>query len=93
MLIVVHNRNFALRFEFGFDFETFRRFDVFQINASECRLKAFNNPDKLIRIRAINLNVKHIDAGKFLEQHAFSFHHRLGSQGSDVSQTQHSGSV
>ena len=37
----------------------------------------------------VDLDVEHVDAGEFLEQHALAFHHRLAGKRADVAQAEH----
>ena len=41
----------------------------------------------------VDLDVKHIDPGEFLEQYALAFHYRLRGQRADVAQAEHSGAI
>ena len=41
----------------------------------------------------VDFDVKHVNAGKLLEQHRLAFHHRLGRQRADVAQAQYGRAV
>jgi hypothetical protein len=93
VLVIVKHRDIHAAFEFLFDPESFRRFDILQVDAAECRFKGRDDADQLVRVLLIYFDIEYVDIRKFLEQHALAFHHRLGRQGSDVSQPQHSGAI
>ena len=42
---------------------------------------------------SVDLDVEHVDAGEFLEQHRLAFHHRLRRQRADGAQAQHGRAV
>ncbi len=93
VLVVVEHRDVHPLAQLALDDEALRRLDVFQVDAAEGRLQAGDDVDQLVRIVLVDLDVKHVDAGKLLEQHALAFHHRLGRQRADVAQAQHRGAV
>ena len=43
----------------------------------------------LYGIALIDLDVEHVDAGEFLEQHRLAFHHRLGRERADGAEPEH----
>ena len=88
MLVVVEDGNVELGLKRAFDRKTFRRADVFQVDAAEGRRDRGNNTHHLLRIVRVDLDVEHIDVGETLEEHALAFHHRLGGQGPAVAQPQ-----
>ena len=70
------------------DVEALRCFDVLQVNAAECRGDRPDNLDDLVWVLAVHFDIKDINIRKFLEQHSFAFHHRLGSECPAVPQSQ-----
>ncbi len=93
MLIVMHDRYMHFLSEFFFNLEALRCFNILQVNSAKCWFQRFNDVDKFIRILFIDFNIKHIDAGKFFKEYAFSFHHRLGRFRSDIAQAEYSCAV
>src|SRR5690625_2779261 len=61
MLVVMHHRNIKFFFEPFLDFETFRTFDVFQIDPSESGFQCFDYIDKFIGIVDIQFEIKDVD--------------------------------
>ena len=93
MLVVVHHGDVEFFFQARFDFETFRRLDIFQIDSSEGGRDGFHRLDKLLRIFFINFDVEHVDAGKNFKQQAFAFHDRLSGKRANVAEAQDCGAV
>ena len=59
MLVIVKNRNVHPAGQLFFDVKTFRRLDIFQINAAKSRFQRFDNGDKTVGIRiADNVRVE-----------------------------------
>ena len=93
MLIIMKNRDIhALPAQLFHD-KAFRRLDIFQIYAAKCRLHCRNYINKFFRVCLRQLNIKHIDPGKFFEQDRFSFHNRFRGQRTDRPETENGGSV
>ncbi|MNE31642.1 hypothetical protein D3C80_1252190 [compost metagenome] len=46
-----------------------------------------------MRAFGVDFDVEHVDTGEALEQHALAFHNRLGSQWTEVAQTENRGTV
>ena len=44
-------------------------------------------------IGGVHLDVEHVDAGEFLEQHRLAFHHRLAGERPDGAEAEHRGAV
>ena len=88
MLVVVKNRNFHPRPQGLFDFEAFRRLDVFKVDAAESRLQAGDDFDEFIRVLLVHLDVETIDTGEFFEQYRLALHHRLAGQRADIAEAQ-----
>jgi hypothetical protein len=93
VLVVVKHRNLHPIAQLALDIEAFRGLDVFQVDAAETRLQTGDDLDQLVGIALADFDIEHIDAGEFLEQHPFAFHHRLGRQWADVAQAEHGGAV
>ena len=89
MLIVMENRNLHTVAQLALDIEALWRLDVFQINATKGRLKRGDDVAQFVGVVLVDFDVEHINAGKFFEQHALAFHHRLGGQRSDITQAEH----
>ena len=77
MLIVVKDRDRHAFLELALDLETFRRLDVFEIDAAEGRLQRGDDFDETVDIGLRHFNVEDVDAGEFLEENRLAFHHRL----------------
>ncbi len=93
MLIVMEDRNLHPLLELRLDGETFRRLDIFQIDAAECRLQQRYGLDELFGISRVHLDIEHIDVGEFLEEDSLTLHHRLGGKRTDGTQPQHGRAV
>ncbi len=89
VLIVVEHRDLHRLLQLFLDVETLRRFDVLEVDAAERRLQRPDDPDDLFGVVGIQFDIKDIDVGESLEENAFSFHHRLPGEGSDVAEAQH----
>ncbi len=93
MLVVVEYGDRQALAQFLLDVETLGRLDVFQVDAAQRGLQRGNDVDQLVRIAFVQFDVEHVDAGKFLEQAAFAFHHRLAGEGADIAQAQYGRAV
>ena len=93
MLVIVEHRDITPSDKLLFNVETLRSLYVLKVDAAEGGTDGPYGLDELIRILLIDLDVKHIDVGKPLEEHALSFHDRLRCQGTPVSQAEDGGSV
>ena len=93
MLVIVENGDIHPLFQAVLDFKTFRRLDVFKVDAAEGRFQRGNGFDEFFRIGLIDFDVKHINAGKLLEEHALAFHDRLAGECTDIAKTEHGGAV
>src|SRR5690606_34407950 len=93
VLVVMENRDIALLDQRALDFETLRRLDVFQIDATEGAGNALDGVDEGLRTFRLYLNVEDINAGEALEQHTLAFHYRLGSQRAEITQTENGRAV
>jgi len=93
MLVVMKNGNLHALAQLALDIKAVRRLDVFEVDGAKSWLQRGDDVDQLDRVAFVNFDVKHIDAGKLLEQDCLALHHRLGRQGSDVAKTQHGRTV
>ena len=75
VLIVVENRDVHPLAAQLFDDKTIRRLDVLKVNRAKRRLKRADNIRKFFGVWLVQLNVKTIDVGEFLEQDRFALHH------------------
>ena len=89
MLVVVHHGDVERFLQPFLNIETFRCFDVFQIDAAKRRCNPFNGLTKLYGVFLVYLDVEYVDAAIYLEQQAFAFHHGLATHGTNVPQAQH----
>ncbi len=88
MLIIMEYGDLHPLAQFAFDVEAFRRFDIFEVDAAESRLKGSDGVDQFVWITFVDFDVEDVDVGEFLEQHALAFHHRLGSERANGSQAE-----
>ena len=84
MLIVVEHRNVHTLAQLLFNVETFRRFDVFEVDAAKGRLQRRHDVDKFVRVGFIHFDIENVDTCEFLEQNALTFHHRFTGQCADI---------
>ena len=93
MLIIVEDGDLHALAQFALDEEALRCLDVFQVDAAEGRLQRGDDIDQLLRVFFVDLDVKHIDTGKLLEQAGLAFHDGLRGFRADVAQAEHGGAV
>src|SRR3990167_2253075 len=93
VLVIVEHWNVALFDQRAFDFKALRGLDVFQVDAAEGDRDTAYGVDKGLRALGLDFDVEYIDTGKALEQHAFTFHYRLGSQRAKIAETENRGTV
>ena len=60
-----------------FDDKTIWRFNIFQIDRTECRLQRADDISQFFGVCFIQFDIKAIDIGKFFKQNRLAFHHRL----------------
>ncbi len=89
VLVIMEHGNVHTFTQFLLNVETFRRFDVFEVNPAKGRLQRRHDVDEFIGIVFVHFDIKHVDTGEFLEQNALPFHHRLTGQRTNVAQAQH----
>src|SRR5262245_13807496 len=88
VLVIMEYRYFHALAQLALDDETFRRLDVFEVDAAKRRLERGDDVDDAIRLRRINFDVEHVDAGELLEKAGLAFHHRFAGEGTDVAKSQ-----
>ena len=93
MLVVVEDRDVHTLFECLLDVKTFRSLDILQIDATKSRLHKLANLDNLFRIFCPQLDIKHINIRKSLEENPLPFHDRFCRQGAQVPQAEHGGAI
>ena len=93
VLVVMEHRNAHAGLQPLLDLETFRRLDVFKVDAAEGRLQRRDRLDHAVDLRRVDLDVEDVDAGEFLEQHRLAFHHRLGGERADIAEAEHGRAV
>src|SRR5208283_1480280 len=86
MLIVMENGNFHRFSKTLFNVKTFRRFDIFEVDASEGRLEQLDCQDHFVRVFRIQLYVKNVNISKSFEQNGLALHDGLRGQRADVAQ-------
>ena len=89
MLVIVEHRDFHALAQLALHIKAVRRLDVFQVDTAKGGLQRGDDVDQFVEIVLfVDLDVKHVDTGKLLEQHALALHHGLGGQRADVTQAQ-----
>jgi hypothetical protein len=67
VLVVVEHGDSHTCLQFLFQDETVGRLEIFQIDGAEGRLHGGDDVDQLFRIGFVQLDIEHVDSGKFLE--------------------------
>ena len=93
MLVVMHHRNVQRTFQTFFDIEALRCLDILEVNTAKGGGNTFYSFAELFRVFLVNLNIKHIDTTIDFKEQALSFHHGFTTQGTNITQSQHSCSV
>ena len=93
MLVIMKDWNLHALAQFALNIEAVGCANVFEVDGAKGRLQRGNDVDQLGWVEFVDLDVKNIDTGELLEQHGLAFHHRLGRQWADVTQTKHGGAV
>ncbi|MCY1175521.1 hypothetical protein D9M73_157630 [compost metagenome] len=88
VLVIVEHRNVALLDQGTFDLKALGRLDVFQVDATEGDGDAFNGVNESLWAFRIDFDVEYVDTSETLEQNTLAFHHWLGSQWAEVTQTE-----
>ena len=89
VLVIVKYGNLHRLLQCFFDVETFRRLDVFEIDAAEGGLQQLNDFDDVVRIVALDFEIENIHVGEPFKQNALPFHHRLARERPNVSEPSH----
>jgi len=93
VLVVVKHRDLHAFAQPPLDLEAFRRLDVLKVDAAESRFEAGDDIDELVGIGLGDLDVEHVDAGKFLEQAGLALHDGLAGERTDRAEPKDSGAV
>ena len=93
VLVVVKDRDLHALAQLALDVKAVGRLDVFEVDAAEGWLQRGDDVHQLVGVFFVDFDIEHINAGKFLEQHAFAFHYRLAGQRADIAQAQHGRAV
>jgi hypothetical protein len=88
VLVVVHHGNIQFFAQPPVDFEAFRGFDVFEVDAPERRGYRLHRADECLGIGFVDFDVEGVDVGVSFEEHAFTFHDGFACQSSDIAQSQ-----
>ena len=75
------------------DVEALGRLDVLEVDAAEGRLERLDDPDDLVGVVRVQLDVEHVDVGEALEEDALALHDGLAGQRADVAEAEHGGAV
>ena len=89
VLVVVEDWNRQSFTEASLDLEAFRRLDVLEIDPAQRRFERGDDVDQSIDVGLGQFDVKDVDAGKFLEQARFTFHHWLAGERANIAQAQY----
>ena len=89
VLVVVHHWNVGGLGDASLNFEAFGGLDVLEVDAAKGLRNGHHGVDEALRIRLVNLDVKHVNVGEGLQEQPLSFHDRFAGQGADVAETKH----
>ena len=87
MLVIMENWNIHTFAQLLFDDKTFRRLDVFKIDAAKSGRQHCNRLDKFFWVSGVKFQINAINIGKFLEQNRLAFHHWFGGCRADITKT------
>ena len=93
VLVVVEDGDVELVAEPPFDLEAARGGDVLQVDPAVHRRERLDDGDDLLGVGGVEADRPGVDVGEPLEQRGLALHHRQRGGGTDVTQTQHRGSV
>ena len=93
MLVVVEYGNVHAFAQAALDLETFRRLDVFEIDAAKGWFQRRHHIAEFVDAVLVHFDVKYINAGEFLEQDSLAFHDRFGGQWPDIAETENGRAV
>src|SRR5215831_16314974 len=88
VLIVVKHRNIEQLTQPLLNDEALGRLDVFEVDAAKSRVQKAHAVDELVDIARVDFEIDRVDVRKALEQRAFAFHHRLGGERAEITQSQ-----
>ena len=88
VLIVMEDGNFHALTQLLFDVEALGRFDVFKVDAAQCRFECSDDVDQLVGIALGQFDIEYIDTGEFFKQATFALHHWFTGEWPDVAQPQ-----
>ena len=77
VLIIVEDRNIHFFLQALFDDETFRRLDIFQIDAAKTGAHQPNRIYESVRVFGVQLNIDGVNICKAFEKDRLTFHHGL----------------
>ena len=93
VLIIVKDRDVEPVSQHLFYIEAVRCTDVLQVDPPHRRRQQFAEPDDVVGVLGVDLQVIDVDVGEPLEENALSLHDRLGGKAPDVAQSQHGRAV
>ena len=93
VLVVMEDRNLKALAKLLLDDETFRRFDILEIDAAEARRKHGHGLDEFLGVLRIDLEIEPVDIGELLEQDGLALHHRLRRGGADIAKAENGRAV
>src|SRR5271166_4814360 len=92
-MIAVEYRDLHSPAQLGLDAEAFGGLDVFEVDRPKGRFEGGHHIAKSVRVRRVDLDVEHVDAGKFLEQDGLALHHRFAGKRPDIAEAEDRGAV
>ena len=93
MLVIVKDRNVHQFAQALFDDETFRRANIFEIDAAEARPQIAHGIDEFVRVFCFDLKINGVDIGKAFEENGLAFHHGLGGECTEIAEPQDRGAI
>ena len=84
MLVIMEDRDIHFLAQALFNNKTFRRANIFQINAAKRRTKQTNRIHKFIYFFGIKFQINPVNIGEFLKQNRFTFHNWLRGYSPDI---------
>ncbi len=93
MLVIMKHRDIHDLAETFLHLKTFRGLDILQIDAAERRLQRGDDRDHPLHIQGVDLDIKDIDPGEFLEEHSLALHHRLARERTNGAEAKNSSAI
>ena len=93
MLIIVKDRNIQVLLKFSFNLKAAGSADIFQVKSAKSRGKFSDNIYNLIGILGIQAKRHCVHRAKRLEQNTFTFHYWQAGFRSDITQSEHGGTI